>query len=118
MPSIAEFTDAVHAAAGSNYGAVNVGAGARARRAARRFAGGFDYRSERRPLNLQWRFYDRPAATTWGRPCAAGPVPGRSPSSTRATGPWWTCARVLPHPSPRTSRASPACALSGCAEGA
>ena len=76
MPSIAEFLDAVHAAAGSgNYDAVNVGAGGPcAQERVHCFAGGFDYSFYVDHLNLQWRFEDCPAATTWGATmCRPGP---------------------------------------------
>ena len=76
MPSIAEFLDAVHAAAGSgNYDAVNVGAGGPcAQERVHCFAGGFDYSFDVDHLNLRLRFEDCPAATTWGATmCRPGP---------------------------------------------
>ena len=76
MPSIAEFLDAVHAAAGSgNYDAVNVGAvHPCAQERVHCFEGGFDYSSYVDHLNLQWRFEDCTAATTWGATtCRPGP---------------------------------------------
>ena len=76
MPSIAKFLDAVHAAAGSgNYDAVNVGAvHPCAQERVLCFEGGFDYSFYVDHLNLQWRFEDCAAATTWGATmCRPGP---------------------------------------------
>ena len=119
MPSIAEFRR--RRPRGRRLGELRRGQcrGGEPARAGRRrcFAGGFDYSFYVDHLNLQWRFEDCPAATTWG-------------ATTRRPGPSGKVAFVHARDGPvvdvyvedcltiAADIAGIARALSGCAEGA